>query len=481
MPVVVGAWLVARRYRGNASGPDRIQYELHNSIFLLLLTVAASRAYVGIAKYLFGADLWYVSFLFPVRVGGPNWGLLRGLPYVIPSLLVLWRLKFVLDWIGGRRNRGVYVFLFALFFGVSFGAIQGGLQYGLTAFFHAPDHVHDAELFNGTIADFLAHDDRRHVDHEPHYLAAHFATHPPFVLALWSFFLHKLSLDWFSFFCVTVFSGMFATVYLGFRKEFGAAEAVYIVVLFLFTPALLIYGVGGDDVVSYALWVLTLCLANLGLRRQSPGIFALSLLALVAAMAMQYSSIVLLPAMFALACDADMRRLPSYIWTVKYWILSSVAFVAFFWSTVRYATGFDYLGDISLFFIWYRDHIALVKLAQGQYADVLASRLMDICDFLLLGGPAIVFPIYKRLSAARWSPAQWKVRDVALVVLFVYVIFQAPGEGETARAWGGLYAVLLFGLTAEFYARYSLEIQRRIMRYSLGWALALQIPINFVW
>jgi hypothetical protein len=55
------------------------------------------------------------------------------------------------------------------------------------------------------------------------------------------------------------------------------------------------------------------------------------------------------------------------------------------------------------------------------------------------------------------------------------------GDGETARGWGGLYAVLLFGMIARFFSQYSLDEQRRIMRYQLGWALALQIPINFVW
>lgn len=483
LPLIIAAWLVAYRTRfyGERNSPNSFPYELHNSIFLLLLLVAASRAFVGVAKYGFGRNLWYVSFLFPIRVGGINWGLLHGLPYLIPILLVLWRLEFVLDWIGQRRNAGLYLFLFALMFGISFGAIQGGLQYGLTDFFHSPDHIHDAQLFNWTLSDFLSHDYRRYADHEPHYLASHFMTHPPFVLAIWSFFLHKLSMEWFSFFCTLVFASMFYCVYAGFRKELGKNEALNIAMLFLFTPALLIYGIGGDDVISDALWTVTLCFAYLGVRRENFLMLVAALIALVAAMAVQYSSIVLLPAMFALPSEGSLRELPSYIWRLKYWMLASIAFVVLVWVAVYYVTGFNYVADMRGIFVWYRKFNLPYKIAHGDYTYALGSRLMNIFDFLLLGGPAVVFPVYKKLSALRWLPGQWLLRDVALVILFVYLIFQSLGDGETARGWGGLYAVLLFGMMAMFYARYPFEIQRRIMRYELVWALALQIPINFGW
>jgi hypothetical protein len=483
LPLVVSAWLVAHRTRfyGTPTSADSVRYELHNSIFLLLLLVATSRAFVGLAKYGFGVNLWYVSFLFPIRVGGLNWGLLHGLPYVLPCVLVLWRLDLVLNWIGSRRNAGIYVFLFALFFGVSFGAIQGGLQYGLTDLFHSPDHVHDAQLFNWTLSDLLAHDYRRYSNHEPHYLASHFMTHPPFVLAIWSFFAHKLSMEWFSSFCVLLFAAMIFCAYAGFKKQLGKSEAVNIAFIYLLTPALLIYGVGGDDVISYALWTATLSLAYVAIKRESPLTFATALIALAAAMAIQYSSIVLLPAIFALTTDVVIGELASYIWRFKYWMLSSVAFIIVTWAAVYYISRFNYLGDVRAFFVWYEMHNLPYKITHGQYVDALASRLMNICDFLLLGGPAIAFAIYHRMSMARWRPTQWKLRDVALAVLFIYVIFQSPGDGETARGWGGLYAILLFGMTAELYASYSFEIQRWIMRYELGWALALQIPVNFGW
>jgi len=106
---------------------------------------------------------------------------------------------------------------------------------------------------------------------------------------------------------------------------------------------------------------------------------------------------------------------------------------------------------------------------------------MNSFDFLLLGGPAVVFPIYKKLSGLRWRPTQWFVRDVALTTLIRYIILQSMADGETARGWGGLYAVLFFGMIAKFFAGYSFDIQRQIMRYQLGWALALQVPINFGW
>jgi hypothetical protein len=483
LPLVIAAWFVAYRTRfyGERNSPDSFRYDLHNSIFLLLLSVAAARALVGIAKYGLGKNLWYVSYLYPIRVGGINWGLLHGLPYLVPCLLVLWRLDLVLDWLARRRNAGLYLFSFALLFGVSFGAIQGGLQYGLTEFFHSPDHVHDAELFNWTLSDLLSHDYRRYAEHEPHYLASHFMTHPPFVLAIWSFFLHKLSMEWFSFFCALVFAGMIYCAYTGFRKELGKNQAVNVAVLFLLTPALLIYGIGGDDVISDALWTGTLCLAYLGVRRENFLMFAAALIALVAAMAIQYSSIVLLPAMFALPSEANLSELPCYTWRFRYWILASIAFIVLVWSAVYYATGFNYLGDMRDIFVWYRKFNFPYKIAHGEYAYALGSSLMNIFDFLLLGGPAIVFPIYKKLCSLRWRPAQWLTRDVALAVLFLYVIFQSMGDGETARGWGGLYAVLLFGMNARFYALYSFEVQRRIMRYELGWALALQIPVNFGW
>jgi hypothetical protein len=483
LPLVLAAWFTAysTRFYGVRDTSDPCRCELHNAIFLLLGLVAASRAFVGLAKYWFGKNLWYVSFLYPIRVGGINWGLLQGLPYVIPCLLVLWRLDLVLDWIGRRRNAGGYLFLFALLFGMSFGAIQGGLQYGLTDFFYSPTHIHDAELFNWTFADLLSHDYRRYSEHEPHYLATHFRTHPPFVLAIWSFFFHKLSMDWFSVFCTLIFAGMIYCVYRGFRKEFGKEEALTLAVLFLFTPALLIYGIGGDDVISYALWTVTLCFAYSGIRRESFFLFGVALVALVLAMAVQYSSILLLPAMFALPAEATLPELPQYIWRFKYWILASASVVVMAWGAVYYASGFNYVSDVRDIFVWYRQYNFSYKIAHGEYAYAIGSRLMNIFDFLLLGGPVVVFAICKKVSAVRWRPAQWMVRDVALTILFIYVIFQSMGDGETARGWGGLYAVLLFGMIARFFSQYSLDVQRRIMRYQLGWALALQIPINFGW
>lgn len=96
---------------------------------------------------------------------------------------------------------------------------------------------------------------------------------------------------------------------------------------------------------------------------------------------------------------------------------------------------------------------AAVRARTGQYADGLASRLMLAAIFLMPGGPAIVFPIHKNPPAMRWRPAQRKIRDTALTAHFMYVILPAPGEGQAARACGGVYAMLLFGLTAAFLRR----------------------------
>jgi hypothetical protein len=274
---------------------------------------------------------------------------------------------------------------------------------------------------------------------------------------------------------------MIYCVYGGFRKEFGKEEALTLAVLFLFTPALLIYGIGGDDVISYALWTVTLCLAYSGIRRESFLLFSAALVGLILAMAVQYSSILLLPAMFALPTEATLPELPLYVWRFKYWILASGSVVVMAWGAVYYASGFNYVSDVRDIFVWYQQYNFSYKIAHGEYAYALGSRLMNIFDFLLLGGPVVVFAICKKVSALRWRPAQWMVRDVALTVLFIYVIFQSMGDGETARTWGGLYAVLLFGMIARFFSQYSLDVQRRFMRYQLGWALALQIPINFGW
>lgn len=483
LPMVVVAWLAAVRmpFYGKRNSSEPLRHDLHSCIFLLLFAIAAARAYVGIAKYVFDKNLWYAGYLYPIRVGGINWGLPHGLPYLVVCLLVLWRLDLVLEWLGRKQYAGFYFFVFALLFGVSFGAIQGGLQSGLTEFFHSPDHVHDAQLFHGTLSDFILHNSRRYPGNEPHYLASHFMTHPPFLLAIWSVFLHSLSIEWFSFFCTLVFAGMIYCAYAGFKKELGTPQALTIGMMFLFTPALLIYGIGGDDVISYALWTASLCFAYLAVRREKFVLFGVGLIALTAAMAVQYASIVLLPAMFAIPSEAAMAELPAYVWKVKYWIVAGIAFVVFVGIAVYCAIGFNYVADMRDVFVWYREHNLPYELEHGQYAFALGSRLMDIFDFLLLGGPAIVFPIYKSLSELQWHPAKWAVRDVALAVLFVYVIFQTMGDGETARGWGGLYAVLLFGMLARFYSSYPAQAQRRLMRYQLGWALALQIPVNFGW
>lgn len=483
LPLVIIAWLAVRRttFYGKLDAAADLRYDLHNSIFLLLLLVAVSRAFVGIAKYLLARNLWYVSYLYPTRVGGINWHLFNGLPYLAICLLVLWRLDVVLQWMAERRYAGGCLFLFALLFGISFGAITGGLQYGLTNFFHSPDHIHDAELFRWTLSDLNAHDYRRYADHQPHYLASHFMTHPPFLLGIWSFFLQRLSVPWLSLFCALVFAAMIYCVYLAFQKELGTAGALYAAVLFLFTPALLIYGIGGDDVISDALWTATLCLAYLGIRRESAGLFAGGLVALVAAMAVQYSSIVLLPAMFALPSEAKLSELHMYVWRFKYWIVASCGFVALVWWAVFYATGFNYFDDMRAIFVWYRTYDTPYKIMQGEYAFALGSRLMNFGDFFLLGGPAIAFAVYEAFVRLRWQPAQWRVRGCALFVLVVYALVQSLGDGETARGWGGLYAALLFGLTADFYAQRPHDVQRRIMRYQLGWALAAKALVNFGW
>jgi hypothetical protein len=482
LPLVVGVWWIERQMPiyGSPHSSSAPYYELHHSIFVLLMLVALARAFVGIAVYGFDVNLWYVQFLFPIRFGGINWGLPYGIPFLIACLAVLWKLDFVVRWLEAKQRTGLYLFLFALLFGWAFGAIQGGPS-GLTSFFHSPNHIHDAILFEPTIADILAHDARRYIENDPHYLASHFKTHPPFLLAIWSIFEAHVSMEALALLCTLLFAATFCACYAAIKDDFGKATALRGALLFLFTPALLIYGVGGDDVITYALWTWTLCLAHLGIRRENGALFAAGIATLIAAMSVQYASIVLLPAMFALPSGVSVRETPFFVWRFKYWIAASIACVILFWVCIYFASGFNYLGDFRAYFDWYHDYSFAAMIESGRYVFALGSRLIHIFDFLLLAGPAIFLAIYVTLRKVRWRPLDWDLAHLAVAVLAAYVTIRSDGAGETARGWGGLYVVMLFGFLARFFSQCSHEMQQCLMRYTICWGLALQVPINFTW
>lgn len=479
--VAVPLYLFARGPRINAMPSTHrtlVRQWLHFLVVVLVIRFTFGALF-------FAADIdlsrvWAGGYFYPIRIAYPNWGLLKGLPYLLFCILVVMNLNRIRDYIGSSRWKYFLLWFFAAVFLLSFGGIHGGLVEGNIGVSSSATHLADIQL-NSTVKEvFATHTNRILGRITPSYQAAHSLSHPAGSIAYWQVIAGHVSPFFFSVVNVLLFSIAFPSLYWALGRRFNDAAALQGTLACLAFPALLIYG-RADDAVYYSLAAIVAALSVVAVRE---GNYFLTLavgIVFSVAMNFSYAAVVLVAAVFFFDTELPLSQVTKYIRSVFPHLLVVLA-VAFL-STTAIALWSDYHWlDAFIASVRHNESSTLRELfRRGEYGRVINDRIMAISDFLIFGGPLLLLLLRRLLVDPVGKITDCRIKDLALAALFVMLVINSNGPGEVSRPWGSLFLLIGFYWLADLLMKEDENTRWWIIKSQFWWALALQTILNFDW
>ena len=443
--------------------------------FVLLLRLVA-----GVFLLATGAELHGISWFYPIRIAYPNYGVLHGLPYIAACIVLLKWFVPIVEFIGASAWKHSLLWGFAVVVLLCFGGIHGGFVAGNLGVAASSDHLADASLNSGISEVFGTHTARISRLSGPAYQAPHSISHPAGSVAYWTALSGRVGPLVFSVVNVLIFSLAFPVIFWALRRRFDAEVAILGAVACMMVPALLIYG-RSDDAVYYALAAIAAALTLSAIREASHSLAVLSGCVLALAMNFSYAALVLLPAVVAFSGDVRLRhawtyalRLPPYLA-----IVSVIIGVALAWEW--WAASYNWLEAFAASVRHNQGTNIVAMIAQGKYARILNDRIMVICDFFIFGGPLLLYLFVNLIRDRAKRVGDWELKNLALAVLLIVLAVNSNGPGEVSRPWGSLFVLIAFFWFPQLLKREGAQSRWCLVRVQLGWALLLQVPLDFGW
>lgn len=447
---------------------------------LFILVILFLRALVGTLFMVGGFSHWSIQTFYPVRIAYPNYGILGGLPYLIIGIGIFSYLRSIAVFLSSSRSRYVLLWAFSAVLSIIYGGIHGGLLAGNIGVAGGLDHIHDASL-NATIAEtFLTHSDRVAGLIEPGYKAAHTLSHPAGSLAYWQFMTRAASPVVFSLANVVIMSFAFPVMYWALRRHHPDKDAIQVVIGCMVTPAILVYG-RSDDAVYYAFAAMIMAISYISILERRYLLTLATGVLLAVAMNISYASFILLPALMSFNASEQLKKIWTHLRLVApHALLIAAAAIIVIGVTQKYF-GYMYLDSFLASVAHNAGSNIVHMLRAGRYWIIVNDRVMAICDFLLFGGPLLLYMLYQLFKGADWNIGGWLIRNTALSVLMLVLMINSNGPGEVSRPWGSVYLIIGFVWFAHVLKHDDEKTRWRMIQAQFLWALVLQTTLNFGW
>lgn len=470
---------IRRLSRQNASwDDDQLVKNRFVVVWLCLLSfVLVERGIAGVLL-LAGTNV-ESSLFFPIRIAGPNWAIVRGLPYLGLCACVLAFLPSVGSKIAESRGRYFLIFGFAAALSLAFGAIHGGFA-GNIGVADSPDHWHDANL-NASAWDTMAtHVDRIAGKIGPPYLAPHSLSHPAPAVVYWQILGHYLPLLGLSVVNVLLYSLTFPALFWALRRRVDPKLAIQVTLGCMLVPGLLIYG-RSDDAVYYGIAGAALAIFSVALAERRFGLTAAAGALVAAGANVSYAAVVLMPAMLSFTADIPLPQTWHHLRRILPHALIMIVIVFSVIVLVDNIFGFDLWASFRASVYYNRATHITSLLDRGAYGKALSDRLMAWGDFPLFAGPVLLFAVVERVRSIVSNHANFRLNDLALAVLLLVLATNSSGAGEIARPWGSIYLLAAFSFLPNLMQTYSENMRWWLLRAQFIWALLLQACLNFIW
>ncbi len=447
--------------------------------FYFLAIVIVTRLVAGLL-ILSGSYLPAATYFYPIRIAGPNWQLLEGLPYLILCLLALFYLPQIAVYIRDKHLAHLLLWVFSAGLLLSFGAIHGGPVAGNIGISDSAEHLSDARL-NATVWDvFATHTDRIMGRVSPPYRAPHSTSHPATSVVYWHLAARAISPLVFSLINVLLFAAVFPVIYWCLSRRFDNETAMQATLGCLVIPGLLIYG-RSDDAVLYGLAGSAMALSLVAVSERRYELTAGAGLMAALGLNKSYAAIILLPAMSSFIAAVPLKKIWQHTYRIAPHVLIVLAIISLVVYSMWLATSFDLLKSFQVSVDYNRPTHILSVLRRGDYAAALSDRLMAWGDFLIFSGPLLLYLIVTLVRRWTPSPPSWQLRNVALTVLLCVLAVNSSGAGELARPWGSVYLLIAICWLPEFLQNHDRATRWWLIRTQFGWAIFLQTILNFVW
>lgn len=375
-------------------------------------------------------DIWPygVGKFYPIRIAYPNYGLLVGLPYLLFCIAIVMNLERIRNYIAGSRWKYFLLWFFSVVLLLSFGGIHGGLITGNIGISNSAEHLADAQL-NGTISEVLStHTDRIVGGVTPPYQAPHSISHPAGSLVYWQVIANNLPPVLFSVVNVLLFSIAFPLLFWALRRRFDDATALQGTLACLTIPALLIYG-RADDAVYYFIAGVVAALMAVAIVEKKYFLTLAGSVTFCVAMNFSYASVVLLPAVFAFSAELPLSQVGKYFRRVFPHILIVLPVVLVSMAGIALWVNYDWV-DAFLAAVRHNQGSTMREIfIRGEYGRAINDRIMAITDFLIFGGPLMLLLLRRRLMDPVRKIGDFKIKDLALAVLFAMLILNSNGPG----------------------------------------------------
>lgn len=473
-------YLIMKRIYSNESHLDEVLKNTLHYWLYFLLSILCLRLSIGILSVCTNFEFAGVGKYYPIRIAGLNYGLLQGLPYLLFCILLFKFIKNTQNVFLKIPLRLFILWVFSSIFLLSFGGIHGGLIAGNAWMAIAPEHLADANL-NKTLSDvFLTHTDRVLGLIKPSYLAPHSTSHPAGSVAYWQAMTHLTNPFMFSFFNVLFFSLAFSVICWSLRRSFDDKIALQSVVACLFIPALLIYG-RSDDVLYYALAAMIGSLLMVAINENKYLLTFFAGILFVCAMNLTYASVILLPAIFSFNANIRLVEIMQYIRRIIPHLLILIAIIFFSVRLEIQMMGFNWIEAFRASVQYNQGSNIFSLFAHKAYAEGINDRFMAVFDFLIFGGPLFLYLFISLIKNKGKNITVWKIKNIALVVLFCILAINSNGPGEISRPWGSLFLLIGMFWLPEFLNKKKEEPRWLLIQTQFVWSLLLQTFLNFGW
>ena len=468
---------VLARYLTFVRMDGSLQSALRYWIYFLYSLVGV-RVLMGLFLIVTDIRFYAVAKFYPIRIAYPNYGLFRGLPYVLLCIGMIIYVKPIMDFIIGNRWKYFLLGVFSATFLLFFGAIHGGFVIGNAWMTIAPEHFADATL-NSTIYDvFATHANRIAGIIKPAYRAAHTLSHPAGSLAYWHVMTHNTTPIIFAMLNVLLFSLAFPAMYWALNRRFDCLTTFQSVIACLFIPAMLIYG-RSDDAVYYSFAAIIASLVSVAVNEKKYMLIPIAACLFVVAINFSYASIVLLPLIFSFIPETRLDQIWQYVRRIIPHLLILIALIFVGMVLESSLTPYKWLDAFNASAHRSNSGTFLFLILHGEYLRAISDRIMAIFDFLIFAGPLFLYIFICLIKSQRKPLGAWRIKSLALLIILSVFSLYSLGPGELARPWGSLFLLIGFFWLPEFLAKESQERRWLLIKMQVAWALALQVFINF--
>jgi hypothetical protein len=459
---------------------QRLLIQIFLNFLIFLLIIRFSIGALLTFNYIDKSEFWAIGYFYPIRIAYPNWGFLKGAPYLFIIIITTLNLKKIWFKIEKSKWNYFFIWLFAAIFLITFGGIHGGIVEGNIGISNSTEHIFDAQI-NSTIKDlFTTHSARITKIITPYYLAPHTLSHPAGSLAYWQIFTGYVSPFFFSILNALLFSLTFPFIFWALRRRFDDSISFQTTLVCLATPAMLIYG-RSDDAVYYSLALIAASFTMVAVREKNYFFTFIGGIFISIAMHFSYAVIVLYAAVFSFDSEFRLTQLKNYIKNILPHNIIYIVLISTLLTITTYWSDYSWINAFTASVSHNEGSTMFELLRSGRYRIVINDRLMAISDFLIFAGPLMLLLLHRLYVKSAIKIQDWRVKDLALAVLLVILVFKTLGPGEVSRPWGSVLLLISFYWMTDLLIKENERVRWWIIKAQFWWAITLQTFLNFGW